>query len=381
MRGGRALPAAVGLFALAFSAQAFGFYEVARGELFLNTTLTGQYDTNIFGDNREESDFLFTLTPELQYLRNPGLTRMDLRAGVAITRFDDFTGENSEDPYVSLSLLFPTRDQAITSYNLDMSYRRLTQTNRDVTTRAQSDIYNVGGGVRYNYSPKFGVRGNAAFNKRDYRNSDFADIDTYRGGIDGIYIYSPKLETFVGYQFRRTETSRVAAEKIDSNTHTVSVGATGQVLPKVEANVAVGVARRDFSRGDLSSETMLAISGSIDWAAAERTSLVLDASRDFDTAPNNQSKQETYVGLTLNQRLTEKATLSPFVSFTYADYTATNIPGGRTDEVWNLGSNLSYAFNTQASAVLRYSYTDSDSDLARATYERQFVSLSVLFSF
>ncbi|MEX2381027.1 MAG: outer membrane beta-barrel protein [Opitutales bacterium] len=377
-RGGRLLSAGVGVCAIAFSSQALGFYEIARGELLLNTSLLGEYDTNVFGDDRELDDFIFTGTPELQYLREPGLTLMDLRAGVAVRRFDDHSSEDSEDPYVSLSLFFPTEADTRTSYNLDLSYRRVSQVNRDVATRTRSDNYDIGGGVRYNYSPKFGVRGRASFSRRDFRTRPFSDIDTYLAGIDGIYIYSPKLETFLGYTYRRTETARVT-RNVDSNTHTVSVGATGQVLPKVEANASVGVAHREFSASDLSSETLLAASGSLVWAALERTTLTLDVSRDFDTSPDDQSKKQTYAGLTLNQQLTEKAALSPFISFTHVDYTGRAV--SRTDDVWSLGSNLSYTFTPRASSVLRYSYTNSDSDLATSDHERQIVSLSFLFTF
>ena len=111
--------------------------------------------------------------------------------------------------------------------------------------------FTLGLGVRYNHSPKFGVSAGASYSLRDYQTGSvserpYQDITTLPLQASAFYIYSEKLDFFTQYGFSRTKGSGSSAPSLtDSDSHSISFGANGDLSPKLSGN-AQGLYRRGF---------------------------------------------------------------------------------------------------------------------------------------
>ena len=106
---------------------AFGFAEVARGNLVATASFSAAYDTNVFANSSEVDDFVASFNPGLSYLRDVGSITTSIKAGVNAFTFADTDGQDSIDPYIKSSFNLDRAEKGSASLSLD--YARSTEAN------------------------------------------------------------------------------------------------------------------------------------------------------------------------------------------------------------------------------------------------------------
>lgn len=354
---------------------AFGFAEVARGKLVANASIRAVYDSNVFSNSSEQEDFSAEFVPELAFRRKVGLISTDAKVGLKAMSFNDSTDQNSIDPYADAAFRLDRADKG--SSSISLRYARMTEANETLNDRVTSDEFSGTGNVDYYYSEKTGIRGNASYRLSDMSTAGYNDVSSYSLGGGILYRYSQKLVADATYSYSPEEASNLnGASDPSSKNHRFQLGLDGQLTPKLSGRVAAGYAYREFDQGGDNEGAML-LQSSLNWAAAEKTSVNLTASNDFDTTSAAESALGFNVSLGVNQGLTEKISLGGNVGYQDSEYTAFPGPVTRTVQAYVFGASLGYKINDIANLSFALSHRVSDSNVVSAVYDRTTVSLGL----
>lgn len=371
-----ALATAAATLAVAVS-PAHALAEFARGKLTVAASLNTAYDSNIFANSTEEEDVSVTFNPSLAWTRNAGRISATVSVGISAITFTDADDQDSVDPSINAALTHDRAEKG--SDSVSLSYTRSSEANDILLDRVEVDNYRGSVGTDYFYSEKTGFRANANFRSSLYDAPGFNDVESYGLGGGILYRYSPKLVANATYSFSPEKAEELAPGRLSdpsSKNHRFSLGLEGELAPKLSGNVSVGYAYRDFDNGADSDDTILVGAG-LSWAAAEKTTLTLSATQDFDTTANAESAHIFNVSLGARHTLTEKISLNASLGYQQSELDEVGTPVSREDDTYIFGAGSSYRINDNISANLAVRHRINDSTLARAEYDRTVVSLGL----
>lgn len=374
----RATPYALAAALLAGApAAAFGFVEIARGELILNTTLRGAYDSNVSARQDSASDVYVSLIPELQYLRRAGRGTIDARAGVDFTRFQDLSNEDHEDFYTSLDVTLPTHQDSPLSGGVRLAFTEHTGVNEFLNRRLKTENYLAEADLLYRVSERLSLRNSYGYNTQ--RSTEASNVESYHARFGAQHEYSETLAFFSDYRIRRmTSSGRGNQQRVDNLDHAIFVGAIGDIGPRLTGTASAGVQRTN-SRGPRGADAnMIVAATEVAWEMRPRTDLTLTISRDMDVSPNDFTAEMFNTTLGIDHRIEPKIELTG-----YTGYSRFRFRGGdnRTDEGIHLGAGAQYNFSDYWDAGINYQFTNNDSNRAFADYSRHITSLSTRYSF
>ena len=358
---------------------AYSLGKIGRGTINVSATLNVEYDSNIFANAGKVDDMAAIFTPGISYSRSVGTISTSAKLGVRSISFTDTSGQDSFDPFVSLTLNVDRAQKG--KVNASFSYARTTQANEQLLTRTESDEFRGSAGIDYYYSDKTGVRLNTQFRVSDFASAGFGDVESQGVGGGLLYRYSPKLTANLSYAYspEKSVNSPNLLSNPNSKNHRISLGLEGELRPKVNGSISLGTATRSFDIGG-SDQTML-LATKLSWSASEKTSWNITASNNFDTTPGAESAEIFLATLGIQHALTAK--LSYTGSIGHQESTLDQKPGPvtRSDTALLLSSALTYRLNDFYSAAFRVTHRVNTSTLALAEYERSVVSLSLTGTF
>lgn len=376
--GGKRLALLLLTGVFAFHSPLHAFWQIARGELILNTTVEGTYDSNVFGQRGSPASFYVSLIPELQFLRQAGRGTIDLRAGVDITRFTDLDGEDFEDYFGSLEITYPVRTGSPLSGGFIASHVQETGIQEFLNARVTSERSAADLNTNYRVSERLGVR-----NRLNYTNTafdGFSDVESYSGTLGLQWIYSSHLSWFSDVRLRRAQSSGNPAagqRRLDNLYSALFLGATGVLRPRINGTVAVGYQQTD-ARAAGPDRNLVVTSGQLDWDWRPRTDLTLLLRRDLDISPADEAVETSSVRLGLNHEIDPKIHLLGRLGYRHYDFGS---PSGRQDDAVSFGAGVRYLFTRYWNAALNYDFTSNSSNLTRADYTRQTVNILTRLSF
>lgn len=373
------LATAVLLGALACPHPAFGLFEVARGNLGFTASLSAEFDSNIYANATEVDDLMVVFTPGVNWTRNVGVISTNIRGSIKSVTFTDTDGQDALDPAVSFNFNVDRAEKG--SVALGLSYARTTEANDVLLDRTESDQFNGNGRVDYFYSEKTGLRFNGAFRVSDFNTPGYNDVESYSLGTGLLYKYSPKLTVDFSYGFSPEKAVGVTgASNPSSDNHRFSVGFEGELRPKLNGLLNVGLAYRDFNVGG--SDQTLLLGSSLSWTASGKTNVTLGAFNNFDTTAAGQSARNLLLTLGVRQSLTEKISVAGNISHQRSKLDQFGpLASTRKDDAVIVGANLSYRINDKLSAQTGVTHRINDSTLTLAEYDRTVVSIGLNTAF
>jgi polysaccharide biosynthesis protein VpsM len=351
------------------------------GALMLNLGSVVTYDTNIFANANEQSDWSLAVVPELQYLRQAGVLQMDARLGFEIIRFDDFTSQNTEDFFSLLNFSYPNRPDGNRSRGeFELGWREFSGTNEALGARTQAEVFSASGTARHAVSDKLGLRAGLRYREDSYKTANVSDVSVWSLAADALHTYSDNLDLFLGYRFRDTDTTgRQNRAALGVRDHLLQVGAEGQLTPRITGRASVGVQERRFNGGALTRSVRPYGSVEVSWSPAARTRYTLAADKDFDTTPDDRSVSGSDFTLLLDQGITNRLSFSPALYYLRTRYRSAT--EDRNDEQFGLSLGLAYQTAPNSTLNARYTYLTRDSSNPFFEYDRQLLTFSADFSF
>jgi hypothetical protein len=358
---------------------AFGFAEVARGNLVATASFSAAYDTNVFANSSEVDDFVASFNPGLSYLRDVGSITTSIKAGVNAFTFADTDGQDSIDPYIKSSFNLDRAEKGSASLSLD--YARSTEANNILLARVESDEYRGSGRVNYFYSEKTGVRVNANYRLSQFNSPGYNDVSSYGLGGGLIYRHSPKLTASATYDYSPEKATNRVGPLSDptSENHRFKFGLEGELAPKLSGDASVGYGYRTFDNGGSDDTVLLGVD--LAWNPIQKTTFSLAASNNFDTTAGAESARVFDLVLSVRQMLTDELSASASLGYENSQIEQQPGPFSRSDEAYKLGLSFSYGINEHWSASTGLNHRISDSNLDLADYERTVFFFSLDLSY
>ena len=350
-------------------------YEVFKGHLFGRVTTGAEADSNIYLNSHSTGDFIVTVVPEVDFKRDVALVLIDMSAGLRVMRFIDQTANNDANPFASTRISW-TSEAGKSGGQVLASATQVAQANQDVNLRTVSDNYLLDGSFGHFPTEKFGYRFGSRYSDEDYSTPGLSDVQVIQAGLDVRHQYSPKLESFFGYNFRESTTRhrRPDAVSIDSLDHQVMLGLDGELLPKVKGRVAAGTVTRRFARTNR-SETGLLLNSSVDWKWKENIAATFNALHDYDMSPGDQSITRSSLALGARIQMKAKIVLSGEGRYSHDNYNGGALP--RVDRTYSLDARCVCSFTPRIQGRAYVSYRTIDSTSAFSTYNQVIAGVSV----
>lgn len=340
------------------------------------------YDSNIYLNNSDVSDTVMTGTASVHYARDVALVAERLSAGVTGTDFSKYSGQNSIDPFASATLTYTPSDKTV--LNGDLSYTRSTLANEALNARTKSDEINASGSMQNLFSEKLGYRVTGSYRDSNYLTSGYADVHSYSLGLSGVYVYSPKLTTLLGYTHRESwnsHTAGLANRNPASKDERVDVGFEGALLPKINGTLHVGWQERNFEANVFDNTSDLFLAAGLKWIPRQKTTVSIDASRDFDVTAARQSVLATTFSVGVTQVLNERWSADASAALTNSKYTGSVAALNRSDDNYRLKARLSYSITNNVSADAALGYSNVDSTNIFSTYDRVNAGVGITATF
>ena len=282
----------------------FALKETALGQLGVSARLSGTYDSRVFGisssayqasrnssssliaseEIKSEDDFIISFSPALHLTKKLRWISVTGSAGVQISQYIKNDDKSYVIPVSTLTVDFDESLKKRISNNAKIRFSATFDLGQHVDTSVlEQDLvsysyFTLGLDVRYNHSPKFGVSAGTSYSLRDYQTGSvserpYQDITTLPLQASAFYIYSEKLDFFTQYGFSRTKGSGSSAPSLtDSDSHSISFGANGDLSPKLSGNAQVGYTVVGFENPTNPNQGDITMGVALDWKFNEKTS-------------------------------------------------------------------------------------------------------------
>lgn len=373
--------AGLSLFAVVFLVVpcASALVELDRAVITLNTQASVAYDSNILGRLDDESDTMLTFAPTLEYRREGGRGSMVFTLGSRFVHYLDNDDRNHEDFSFGGLITVPVSPDSPFSGSFNASFSDATRVDETVGNLVKSDSLRFGGSAAYAFSERLSGTGSLAWGSTD--NENFGDHESFNLSV-GISLQQflfrrLPLSVSYGYSTHESTNDTGTARELDTVSHSLNFGTSGQISPKVSGSVSVGVRDTDdsgtqFANGR-SGGTGVVASTSLNWTADELNAVSLSLTKSLGVAADNQSIDTTRVGLSWNRRLSEQLTANAGIAHSWNSYRATT----RDDEYLTLNAGLNYQIRRHWSAGLSYSYSDNSSNIRAIQFQRHVLGASL----
>jgi len=346
------------------------------------------YDDNIFlehkthtgvasADNHagRDHDWIDVITPGLRLNAGDAAQRQaayfDANYEAAITRFINHTGSDSVDHNAKIELggklnrLSLYASQALNSYS-DSDVHNLA-----ANGRVERKLWATKAGATYEVSEKTTTSLDLNQTISDYPATGFVSSVDRSANLWLDYQVLPKVKMGAGVGGGYLQ---VDGNALSHNPNTLyyngQVRLDWQATEKLNVKVNGGLEERHLQDASAKDRLNVIFGVEGDWKIAERSMLVLGASRGSkaSNAAGDLINEETTVSLTLKHGLLDNLTAQFEAGYTISHYSADTAtvskPGSiREDNYYFLKPSISYRFLERAQATAFYQYRRNESDL------------------
>lgn len=285
MQAGRAVSgistrlAALALLAASAGAPARALINLdgTRSQIFVFGSLANSYDSNIFSDSTQRGDHITSTEVGAEWKRRRGIIAVDATAKLDYLRFSQFSSEDSWNPSFDVEF---EKTAGRTTGTFSLAAERTNKADSAVNLRTTSWEFPARLYLKYPVNRRLHLTSDSGFMRRTFQDNDLLENYTdYSEGLDVLITHNSRLEYITGYRIRvsRTDSTPTAYD------HSVSVGATGSLLPKVQGTVRLGFQSRDGGALQ-ASHGQATVSASLDWKPTHKFEFTAEAGRDFTTS-------------------------------------------------------------------------------------------------
>jgi hypothetical protein len=301
-----------------------------------------------------------------------------MSASLAFAEFANYRNQDYVDPKVTVEL---TKQTGRTTGSLTASVEKENRADVDVNTRDISWNYDVGLNFQYPVIERYSISGSLDFNHIDYLDKQlFTDLTTYTENLYLYYILNEQRDLFIDYRNRISDEANGESDYDNS----LSGGVSGKVFGPFNGSLQGGAEERTVHGGPDAGEvfTDVTATGTMTWNISRRMTLTAILSRDFSVTADALSVETSSAGLTLQDSLTSKASLTlqaiggqdKFLGnqgLTAPDDTR------RIDDFMSLSAAYFYTVNQHLKISLSYTYYKSWSTFAYASFPRSQTNLTL----
>lgn len=352
------------------SAWALFKFNEGRDQIYVNTSVSAGYDSNIFAQKDGEGDVVTNGTLALEYARHAGMIGVNGQIGWNIGKFASNASEDFSNPSLNLEFV---KDSGRTTGSFTLSATRQSQADANVNQRTDSWSYNAGLNWKYPVIERYSLAGTFGYGLIDYvdNSAGLTDLTTYTASGDVYYTYSSQRDIIAGYRIRQSDTSAGGG----TTDHSFTAGVTGKILAKLKGTVRAGYQiRQDGDTGKNYGSTTA--SASATWTVNKRFTLTGTLNKDFSTTATDSSVDTTSFNLDAQYALRNHWSLYSGIGVGYSDF-LNGSDAGRTDHYFTWSAGVNYSLNEHFKASLTYSYFQNWSTREASNFDRNSITLNL----
>ena len=340
----------------------------------LDSSVTYASTTNIYKTSARTSVDYYVWNPGVKLDFSQGESNFDLSLNLSYD-FNRYHSLSNLDSDLLKASLFGSYRGAVTQVLL--SYGTTEGQSAQADLRSQSDpsfedlietkTDNLSLIAKYRYSPKLSFSSGINTNDLSYSTyeSDFASKESFTIPLDVIYHYSDKLDVIYGMEFTNKEIGLTSSDPPKGGYSTdevyYKVGLSGEIRPKLDGNISVGLRHIEFSNEDVINyskdyEETFGIQSALSWRLTPKFSSILNLTRNYDTAGSGDSYNQTKVSLTNRYTIKSDLSINTLASLSSKKYLSGS---RRTDELDRYEVNLDYFPHQNVIISMGYAYAHS----------------------
>jgi hypothetical protein len=391
---------------------AFALKETSIGRFDVSATLSGKYDSRVFGisstafqasrnstsslissqEIKSEDDFVISFSPALHLTKKLKWFEISGSTGIQLTQYIKNEDKSYVIPITTLLVDFDESLKKKVSNNAKIRFSATFDLGQHIDTSVlEQDLvsysyFTFGLNARYNHSPKFGVSTGTSYSLRNYQTGSvseraYQDLSTLPIYASAFYIYSEKLDFFTQYGFSQSKGSGTSAPSLtNSVSHSISFGANGDLSPKLSGNAQVGYAVQDYENPSNSNQDNFTIGVALNWRFNEKTSFIFDADRSFAPSAQGFSMFSTMGRVSVMHRFTQDLSGSAYFSYGVVEYTYANLPSLRPSDSssldqFGMGFSLTKVLSDHFTTSGGYDYSHSKRDID--SFGRHIISMQL----
>ncbi|HEY8933370.1 MAG TPA: outer membrane beta-barrel protein [Rariglobus sp.] len=352
------------------SAWALFKFNEGRDQIYVNTSVSAGYDSNIFAQNGGEGDVVTNGSLGLEYTRHAGMIGVNGQLGWNIGKFASNASEDFSNPTLNLEFV---KESGRTTGSFTLSATRQSQADPNVNERTDSWSYNTGLNLKYPVIERYSLAGSFGYGLIDYvdNSAGLTDLTTYTASGDVYYTYSSQRDIIAGYRIRQSDTSTGGG----TTDHSFTAGVTGKILAKLKGTVRAGYQiREDGDTGKNYGSTTA--SASATWTVNKRFTLTGTLNKDFSTTASDSSVDTLSFNLDAQYALRNRWSLYSGIGVGYSDF-LNGGDAGRTDRYFTWSAGVNYSLNEHFKASLTYSYFQNWSTRDLSNFDRNSITLNL----
>ena len=338
--------------------------------LFFNGSVALEYQSNIFLDDPElsgssgEDEFAYIFSPGVELNFGDGTADNNV---VIIVR-EDFKTYNEKSALDTENLFFLlslTYTRAPVNIEASANFFELVQNTADVNrlgalTESEMTLVNFRG--EYEFSAKTSVEGKFGYFRTHYITAGPIDNTVLEFPVNIYYAYSSKLDVSFGFRYRHTD-----IPNRPSNEDTfVNIGLRGELTPKLDATIQIGVIHRELGNIALKDDTSPGINSTFTWFPTELTTVDASIKFDYSTGGTAATLKNTGATVAVLHSFTPLIIGNAVLSYNNAEY---RDGLGRVDDSYNAALSIIYSPNDYMTFMASYSYMKNESNTIGGNFD------------
>ena len=366
------------LVASAFTVPARGLivFNDGHDHVYVTGTATVTHDSNIFGNNLDDGDTLYSASVMAEYTRRAGWIGVNASLSLESTRFGSHTSENFDDPKFSAEF---TKLNGRTTGSLTLNAERDNRADPTVNVRTDSWAYAAGLNAKYPVIDRYTLAGGVNYSFTDYTdNRLYTDQRSLGASVDLFYVLRHDRDLIAGYRFRDNESSRHTG----SVDHAFMLGVNGTIVRGYSGSVRFGYQYREPKHSADSTFTGWTGSATVGHNFTKKLTMNLQASEDFSTTATNIDIDRTTLSADLQHSFNARWSVHGGVDYGHSRFLGKNgiIPSmgrNRVDTFFNANAGIGYTKSEHFKIRLDCNWSENWSTLQYSDFIRQSWSLSV----
>jgi hypothetical protein len=337
----------------------------SRNQVFVFSSASFAYNSNIFSDSTARGDYSVTGEAGIELKRRAGIIAVDCTIKLAYQSYAKYTADNALNPsfYIEFS-----KTTGRTTGSLTVNAYRESRSDSAVNLLTQSWNVPLGLNIKYPLNDKFYVTSQTGYLERRFiDNTALANYRDYTESVDVYYVYTSKLDLDAGYRIRASSTS-IGRDTYD---HWFDFGATGGLMAKLSGSIRFGYQIRELKGGG--SFGQFNALAALNWPVTRKLTLSSQISRDFNTIATGDSVDATSFALRANFAFTRKADMECGITYGRNLF----LGGKRQDDFFSWDVSGGYKLNDHLRLAASYNYLQNWSALNFSDFTRHGFSFDI----
>ncbi len=345
---------------------------------YIDSTLQIGYDSNLFARAQSGGSMIYSGTLGTEFTRRAGWIGVNATAGISFAEYGSYRSQDYVDPKLTAEL---TKQSGRTTGSLTVSVQKENRTDIDTNTRDVSWNYEAGLNFQYPVIERYSISGGLDYARTDYQDRAlFTNLQTYTGNLYLYYVLNEQRDLFIDYRERYVDEANGQYD-IDE---ALSAGVSGRVYGPFNGSLQVGYqVRSPYNTPNINGTYgNLTSTGTAAWNISRRMTLTANVSKDLSNTAQAQSVDSTSGGLTFQDSLTAKASVTFDTSVGQNKFLNLQTVGldpnaRRIDTFFEFGAAYFYTINQHLKFDLNYTYYRNWSSLSIADFPREQVNLEI----